>query len=347
VRLENFDFPLPDDRIAMRPVRPRSTSRMLVWQQGTLADRTVQDLPTLLAPGDRLVINTTKVIPARLQGTRIRPGANTAGTMVTANLDRRLTEDTWIALAKPLKRLRPGDRIRFEAPLAADVVAIECGVCRLQFSLAGDALDAVLAKIGALPLPPYISRHRSADEADEADYQSIFARHPGAVAAPTASLHFDDALLDALKQHSVAISMITLHIASGTFKPVTEHDIEDHTIHHEHCIVEPAAATAINATRAAGGRVIPVGTAALRAVECAAVDGEVRPWRGTTNLYIRPGYRFRIADGLLTNFHMPQTSLVILVAAMVGLKPFRSMYRHAIEKGYRFLSYGDCNLLLP
>ncbi len=345
--LETFNFLLPEDRIALRPARPRSSARMLVWHQGMLTDRCVQDLPTLLKPGDRLVINTTKVIPARLSGTRIRPGGDPSGAQVTVNLDRRLTGETWIALARPLKRLRPGDRIVFAGPLAADVIAITDGHCQLRFPLAGPALDAALTRAGSVPLPPYISRRRIADAADTDDYQSIFARHPGAVAAPTASLHFDDALMQALGERSVSVSTLTLHIASGTFRPVTARRIEDHVIHHEQCEVGDAAAAAINATRRAGGRVIPVGTAALRAVECASAGGAVRPWSGTTDLYIRPGYRFRVADGLLTNFHMPQTSLVILVAAMIGVKSFQTMYRHAIEARYRFLSYGDCNLLLP
>ena len=347
MQLDEFDFTLPEDRIAMRPARPRSASRMLVWQGGDLIDRTVRDLPALLTPRDRLIINTTKVIPARLRGVRIRPESRGSGAAILVNLDRRLTADTWIALARPLKRLRVGDIIRFDGQLSARVCGVESGACRLQFSRKSDALDAALAAIGEVPLPPYISNRRAADSADQTDYQSMFARHPGAVAAPTASLHFDETLVAALRRRAVAISTITLHIASGTFQPVTAREIESHRIHREHCIVEPEAAAAINATRKSGGRIIPVGTASLRTVECASKDGEVRPWSGSTDLYIRPGYRFQIADGLLTNFHMPQTSLVILVAAMIGIRPFRSMYRHAIDQGYRFLSYGDCNLLLP
>ena len=322
---------------------------MLVWNRGRITDLQVSALPAVLREGDRLVINNTKVIPARLEGTRIRstgPG-HEIRSRVSVNLDRQLVDGTWTALAKPLKRLKPGDRIRFSSRLAATVTAVGDGMCTFEFDEIGKDLVDILQEEGTVPLPPYISRRRKTDDRDISDYQSMFANDPGAVAAPTASLHFDDALVATLRDRGVETSFVTLHIASGTFQPVAVSEIDRHRMHLEHCVVDDKAAHEINSTRAGGGRIIPVGTAALRAIECASSGNATRPWSGVTDLFIRPGFRFEAADGLITNFHMPRTSLVILVSALVGIEEMHSIYRHAIKAEYRFLSYGDCNLLLP
>ena len=321
---------------------------MLVWRRGRITDLQVSALPGELREGDRLVINNTKVIPARLEGTRIRSTGPGHGlqSRVSVNLDRQLVDGTWTALAKPLKRLKPGDRIRFSSRLAATVAAMGEGMCTLEFDETGKDLVDILQEEGTVPLPPYISRRRKTDDRDISDYQSMFANDPGAVAAPTASLHFDDVLVAALRDRGVETSIVTLHIASGTFQPVAVSEIDRHRMHLEHCVVDDKAADEINSTRAGGGRIIPVGTAALRAIECASFGNRTRPWSGVTDLFIRPGFRFEAADGLITNFHMPRTSLVILVSALVGIEEMHSIYRHAIKAGYRFLSYGDCNLLL-
>ena len=348
MKLDDFDFHLPPALIATRPARPRSSARLLVAQGDTIRDGHVGDLAQLLGPGDLLVLNDTKVIPARLSGTRTR--ATPQGDAV-AKVEVTLLEphaDGWTALAKPLRKLRQGEVIRFSDALSAEVAQISDTGLRLRFDATGEAFDAALARVGAMPLPPYIAALRAPDEADRTDYQTVWARHSGAVAAPTASLHFDDALLARLAEKGVRFAHVTLHVGAGTFLPVKVEDVTTHKMHGEWGEVTPEAADAINATRAAGGRVIPVGTTALRLIESAATtDGRVEPFSGVTEIFIYPGYRFRVTDALMTNFHLPKSTLLMLVSALMGQDRIRAIYRHAVESGYRFFSYGDASLLLP
>lgn len=345
MKLSDFDFDLPEELIATRPARPRSASRLLVARGDTIRDMGVADLPALLSPGDRLVLNNTKVIPARLSGHRVR-GENAARVEVT--LMEPAAAGHWSVMAKPLKKLRVGDAIRFSDTLSAEVTQVADGRAELAFSLTGDDFDAELSRVGTMPLPPYIAAKRAADARDNEDYQTVFARHSGAVAAPTASLHFDQALLDALRGRGVEFTEVTLHVGAGTFLPVTVDDVSDHKMHAEWGRVTADAASQIMATRAAGGRIIPVGTTALRLIESAAApDGQISAWEGTTDIFIRPGYQFRVTDGLITNFHLPRSTLMMLVSALMGTEAIRTIYAHAVEARYRFFSYGDASLLLP
>lgn len=348
MKLTDFDFDLPERLIATRPARPRSAARLLLAEGGGITDRVVADLPAILRPGDRLVLNNTKVIPARLSGTRSRLSAQGE---VSARIEVTLLEPApggeWLALAKPLRKLRRGETIRFSPALAAEVRGIDEGQLRLAFSVSGADFDAALAEAGAMPLPPYIAALRAPDEADKTDYQTVFARRLGAVAAPTASLHFDAPLLAALAARGVQFSEVTLHVGAGTFLPVKVEDVTTHRMHAEWGEVSAAAATEINATRAMGGRVIPVGTTALRLIESAAASGRVEPFSGTTDIFIYPGYRFRVTDALMTNFHLPRSTLLMLVSALMGPAHIREIYAHAVAQGYRFFSYGDASLLIP
>ncbi|WP_347313241.1 tRNA preQ1(34) S-adenosylmethionine ribosyltransferase-isomerase QueA [Defluviimonas sp. SAOS-178_SWC] len=349
MNLNDFDFDLPEGLIATRPVRPRSAARLLVAEGDTIRDLHVADLPDLLGPGDRLVLNDTKVIPARLSGTRTR---ETGQGPVTARVEATLLEPRpgghWAALAKPLRKLREAEVIRFSDRLSATVERITEGQAELSFNLSGADFDAALAEAGQMPLPPYIAALRAPDAQDSEDYQTVFARAAGAVAAPTASLHFDDALLARLAAKGVAFTHVTLHVGAGTFLPVKVEDVTTHRMHSEWGEVTEKAAAEINATRAAGGRVIPVGTTALRLIESAADEtGRVRPWRGPTDIFIYPGHAFRVTDGLMTNFHLPKSTLLMLVSALMGTGRIRRIYAHAIASGYRFFSYGDASLLLP
>lgn len=348
MKLDDFDFHLPETLIATRPARPRSSARLLLAQGDSLRDLHVRDLTDLLEPGDLLVLNDTKVIPARLTGTRTR---RTAQGEAVAKIEITLLEpaaDGWKALAKPLRKLRPGEVIRFSEALSAEVAAISDGALTLRFDAAGEAFDAALAQVGAMPLPPYIAALRPPDEADREDYQTVWARRSGAVAAPTASLHFDRALLERLAARGVRFAHVTLHVGAGTFLPVKVEDVTTHRMHGEWGEVTPEAAAAINRTRAEGGRVIPVGTTALRLIESAAAEeGSVHPFSGVTEIFIYPGYRFRVTDALMTNFHLPKSTLLMLVSALMGQDRIRRIYRHAVESGYRFFSYGDASLLIP
>ncbi len=349
MKLSDFDFDLPEGRIATRPARPRSSAKLLVAVNGGIADHIVRDLPQILRPGDRLVLNDTKVIPARLTGTRSR--ATTSGDGV-AKIEVTLLEPqadgSWAALAKPLRKLRMGEEVVFSDHLSAEVAALAEGQVLLRFNLTGEDFDAALAEAGAMPLPPYIERLRAPDAADREDYQTVWARQPGAVAAPTASLHFDAPLLAALKEASVQFTHVTLHVGAGTFLPVKVDDVTTHKMHAERGEITAEAAAQINATRAAGGRVIPVGTTALRLIESAAAkDGTLQAWQGETDIFIYPGYRFRITDGLMTNFHLPKSTLLMLVSALMGQDRIRDIYDHAINHDYRFFSYGDASLLIP
>jgi len=349
VRLSEFDFDLPEELIATRPARPRPSARLLVAEGAALRDLHVYDLPDLLRAGDRLVLNNTKVIPARLTGRRRR---DTPEGTVEAKVEITLLEPRpggrWQALAKPLRKLKAGEEVLFSDALSAQVVEKGEGDLLLEFNLTGTDFDAALAEAGAMPLPPYIAAKRPADAQDKDDYQTVFARHSGAVAAPTASLHFDRELLETLAAMGVAFTEVTLHVGAGTFLPVKVDDVSQHKMHAEWGEVSEQAAAEINATKAAGGRVIPVGTTALRLIESAAAeDGTLHPFRGETDIFITPGYRFRVTDGLMTNFHLPKSTLMMLVSALMGGERIREIYAHAIANRYRFFSYGDASLLIP
>lgn len=346
MRLEDFDFDLPEELIALRPARPRPASRLLVAEGDALFDSTVARLGDWLRPGDLLVLNDTRVIPARLTGERARPGG--AGARIEVTLISGDGGPEWRALARPGKRLAAGDQIGFAGGFSAEVLEKEGGEIRLRFDRAGEDFARALEAAGEMPLPPYIASRRAADAADRADYQTVFAAKPGAVAAPTAALHFDDDLLDGLQRRGVGQARVTLHVGAGTFLPVKVEDVSRHRMHAEWGEIGDEAAEAIRATRANGGRVIPVGTTALRVLETAATGpGAIAPWRGETEIFIWPGYAFRIADGLMTNFHLPRSTLMMLVSALMGLERMRAVYAYAIAARYRFFSYGDSSLLLP
>lgn len=343
MKLSDFDFDLPEALIATRPANPRPSARLLLAEGDAISDLHVYDLVDIFRAGDRLVLNNTKVIPARLFGQRARGDA-------VAKVEITLLEPQaqgWRALAKPLRKVNVGEVIRFSDQLSAEVAEKSETDLRLVFNLAGEDFDAALNAAGAMPLPPYIAAKRAADAQDKTDYQTVFARHAGAVAAPTASLHFDRPLLQALAAKGVEFTEVTLHVGAGTFLPVKVEDVTTHKMHAEWGQVTPEAAAEINATKAAGGRVIPVGTTALRLIESAAVTGRVEPWQGTTAIFIYPGYRFRVADALMTNFHLPKSTLMMLVAALMGKDRIDRIYAHAIAAGYRFFSYGDSSLLIP
>ncbi len=354
VRLADFDFELPEALIALRPASPRDAARLLVVEPDKPpADRHVRDLPALLRPGDALVFNDTRVIPARLRGVRRRGDSTVA---VEATLHRRVSPSSWAAFAKPGRRLAVGDRIQFGeagdracllSALDATLVAKgEGGEVTLAFDLAGPDLDRAIAERGAMPLPPYIAARRAEDERDRTDYQTVYAREDGSVAAPTAGLHFTPALLDALTAMGVSLHFVTLHVGAGTFLPVKTDVVAEHRMHAEFGEVSAATATALSAVRAAGGRIIAVGTTALRLLESAADPADViHPFSEETSIFITPGYRFRTADGLVTNFHLPRSTLFMLVSAFSGLARMREAYAHAIATGYRFYSYGDASLL--
>jgi len=349
MKLSDFDFELPEALIATRPAQPRTAARLLVAVGDELRDLSVSDLPDILRSGDRLVLNDTKVIPARLFGQRHRDSAQGA---VSAKIEVTLLEPRpnadWLALVKPLKKLKVGEDVVFSDDLSARLVEKVDGTAVLHFNLTGDDFDSALAQAGMMPLPPYIAAKRAADERDKHDYQTVFARHKGAVAAPTASLHFDDGLLAQIAAKGVDFSHVTLHVGAGTFLPVKVDDVSQHKMHAEWGEVSAQAAAEVNATHTAGGRVIPVGTTALRLIESAAgTDGQLQPWRGTTDIFIRPGYTFRVADALMTNFHLPKSTLMMLVSAMMGQKVVRDIYTYAIKHGYRFFSYGDASILFP
>jgi S-adenosylmethionine:tRNA ribosyltransferase-isomerase len=354
MRLSDFDFELPEDRIALRPAEPRDSARLLVLPEaGGMLDRTVRELPAFLKAGDLLVFNDTRVIPARLNGVRVREESVVA---VEATLHRRLSPSRWTAFMKPGKRLKPGDRIRFgetsdRACLLGALDATvqdkgEDGEVTLSFDLMGPDLDLAIAERGMMPLPPYIAAKRPEDERDRADYQTVYAREDGSVAAPTAGLHFTPGLLAALEAAGIGRAFVTLHVGAGTFLPVKTEAVAEHRMHPEYGEVGPAAVEAINAARAAGGRIVCVGTTSLRLVESAAgEDGRMRPFAAETSIFITPGYRFRAADGLMTNFHLPKSTLFMLVCAFAGTERMKAAYAHAIKSGYRFYSYGDASLL--
>ncbi len=341
MRVDAFDFDLPKHLIADRPLSPRDSARLLVVGDQGLADRHVRDLPSLLTPGDCLVVNDTKVIPARLVGRR-------GDARIEVTLHQNHGDGRWRAFARPAKRLRPGDVIRFSDDFEAEVTGRESGEVSLTFNCHGDDFWVALDAHGVMPLPPYIPRATGPDTRDRDDYQTMFADPPGAVAAPTAGLHFTRELTSALDAVGVERVAVTLHVGAGTFLPVKVMDTADHKMHGEWGRVGEAAATAINDARANGGRVVAVGTTALRLLESAAGDDRVvHPFEGGTDLFITPGYRFKAVDRLLTNFHLPRSTLFMLVAAFSGLERMQAAYAHAVESGYRFYSYGDACLLSP
>lgn len=348
MRVDEFDFDLPEELIALRPARPRDSARLLVVRgpEGALEDHAVSDLPRLLRRGDMLVANDTRVIKARLKG--LRPARGPDGDVaIELTLNRRERSGVWSAFARPGRRLSPGDEIRFDGGLVAKVAEKrEDGVVLLAF---GDEaqLFAALERQGEIPLPPYIASKRAADAEDDADYQTLFANEAGSVAAPTAGLHFTPRLLEALEAAGVSREAVTLHVNAGTFLPVKADDTADHRMHAERAELSEDVAQRIREGRGAGGRCIPIGTTALRTLESAVADGELRGFSGDTSIFITPGYRFRVVDGLLTNFHLPRSTLFMLVSALMGLDVMKRAYAHAIERRYRFFSYGDACLLLP
>ena len=358
MRTDLFDFALPEDRIALRPAAPRDAARLLVVRPGdpvALEDRTMRDLPDLLRRGDALVVNDTKVLPASLHGRRIGRPDSDREPAIAATLTQRLDGARWRALVRPAKRLRPGDVVRFGSEgrvcfldqLDATVEAKgEGGEVTFAFAFTGAALDQALDERGEMPLPPYIAGRRAADARDRDDYQTMFAREEGSVAAPTAGLHFTPTLVEALAERGVALYRVTLHVGPGTFLPVKADDTSAHHMHAEWGSVSAETAAALNATRRAGGRIVAVGSTALRLIESAAADdGTLAAFAGETALFITPGYRFRAVDGMLTNFHLPRSTLFMLVCALCGLDVMRRAYAHAVETGYRFYSYGDACLL--
>jgi S-adenosylmethionine:tRNA ribosyltransferase-isomerase len=358
MRTDLFDFDLPTERIALRPVHPRDAARLLVVRPGEapeLEDRAVRDLPDLLAPGDCLVVNDSKVIAARLKGRRI--GRGSAEPAVEATLHKRLDGSHWKAFILGAKKVQVGDMLRFGSEgrvcfldqLDAKVSHKDEGrEVTLSFFFHGPVLDQAIAERGDMPLPPYIASRRAPDEQDKSDYQTLFAHEEGSVAAPTASLHFTDALLERLQARGIALHKVTLHVGAGTFLPVKTDEVEGHKMHAEFGTVPAEVAEALNAARAKGGRIVAVGSTALRLLESAAgEDGTLRAFSGETAIFITPGYRFRAVDLMLTNFHLPRSTLFMLVAAFSGLDTMKRAYAYAIASGYRFYSYGDACLLYP
>ncbi len=344
MKLSDFDFDLPETLIATRPAKPRPSARMLLAQGDAIEDRHVYDLVDILQAGDRLVLNNTKVIHARLNGHRQRGEAR---AKIEITLMEPNADGDWRAMAKPLRKLNLGETVEFAGALRGEVVAKSETDLVLRFNLEGEAFDAALFEAGTMPLPPYIAAKRAPDAQDEDDYQTVFARHSGAVAAPTASLHFDADLLERLRAKGVEFTEVTLHVGAGTFLPVKVEDVTTHKMHAEWGQVTQKAADEINATKAAGGRVIPVGTTALRLIESAARSGRIEPWEGTTDIFIYPGFTFHVTDALMTNFHLPKSTLLMLVAALIGKDRVDAIYTHALAEEYRFFSYGDASLLIP
>ena len=348
MRVDLFDFDLPPERIALRPAVPREAARLLeVSASGLLADRRVGDLPELFRPGDVLVVNDTRVIPARLSGRRDRDGHV---AQIEATLHKREGADTWRAFMRPAKKLRVGESVTFGTSDATlDATCLEHageGEVLLRFAQAGADLDQAIERHGAMPLPPYIAGKRAIDDQDRADYQTLFATVPGAVAAPTASLHFTPELVAAIGARDVQIQRVTLHVGAGTFLPMKVEDTSDHRMHAEWGMIDAPTAAALNAARRRGTRIIAAGTTSLRLLEAAAgMDGTVQPFSGDTSIFITPGYRFRAVDALITNFHLPQSTLFMLVAAFSGLATMQEAYAHAIAMDYRFYSYGDACFL--
>jgi S-adenosylmethionine:tRNA ribosyltransferase-isomerase len=356
VQLADFDYDLPEGRIALRPAEPRDSAKLLVVRPGLgLEDLVVRDLPALLQPGDALVFNDTRVIPAELVGVRVR---GEAAATVHFNLHKRVADDRWLAFARPAKRLKVGERVRFgtlSESMACELAAFDAevaakgegGEVELRFQFAGVALDEAISQHGHVPLPPYIASKRGEDARDRTDYQTVYARHDGSVAAPTAGLHFTPGLLERLAERGVSRHFVTLHVGAGTFLPVKTEDVREHRMHAEWGEVSADTVAALQEARAKGGRIVAVGTTSARLLETAARGGTLQPFAGDTDIFITPGYRFRAVDVLMSNFHLPKSTLFMLVSAFSGLATMRAAYAHAIDAGYRFYSYGDASLLFP
>lgn len=353
MRVDQFDFDLPQERIALHPTEPRDAARLLVVQpDGNLSDHTVTDLVELLMPGDILVVNDTRVIPAELKGIRHRNGNQAS---ISFNLHKRIDAASWAAFARPAKRLKPGDRLVFGQiedracalqSLEATVSEIEEGQAILKFDLSGAYLDEAIKSHGAMPLPPYIGAKRALEERDKQDYQTIYAEHDGAVAAPTAGLHFTSELMQRLKTKGISIEHVTLHVGAGTFLPVKADNTADHKMHAEWGEVSAETIARLKAAKAAGGRIVAVGTTSLRLLESACrKTGELQAFCGDTDIFITPGYKFRAIDILMTNFHLPRSTLFMLVSAFSGFDNMHHAYKYAIDENYRFYSYGDASLL--
>ena len=347
--LLDFDFDVPKRLIALEPTNPRSNSKLLVYSDGNIVDTKFNLLFEYLRPGDRLIFNDTKVLHAKLFGQRTR--LNNFGTghaKIETLLIEKISANKWVCFCKPLKKINIFDQIVFSESLNAQVVSKAEGQCVLQFSKSGISLDREISYLGQLPLPPYITKNRGYRESDNTNYQSIFAKCLGAIASPTASLHFEQNILDKLKERGVNFSFITLHVGVGTFLPVKSQNISHHRMHSESGKISSKTAREINKTKLDGGRIIPVGTTALRLIETAAMnDNLVSNFKGKTDIFIRPGYQFKITDGLITNFHFPKSTLLMLISAFVGNNERKRIYNHALKKHYRFFSYGDSSLLLP
>ena len=347
--LNEYDYELPADLVALEPIKPRSNSRLLVYDRGTILDTRFNYLFKYLKPKDRLIFNNTKVLNARLLGTRVRDSnTGTGRASVEILLIQRIAEGQWSTLCKPSKKIKKSDSIIFSDCLSAKVVIKNTDTCILNFSKTGDELDQEISNIGQLPLPPYILKNRKYMDSDTTNDQPIFASRPGAIASPTASLHFDDDLLFKLKDYKIDFSFITLHVGLGTFLPIKTNDISAHKMHYEKGIIDKNTAIKINNTKAAGGRIICVGTTSLRLIEGAALSNNtLKEFNGNTTIFIKPGYKFKMVDGLITNFHFPKSTLLILISAFVGNEERKRIYNHAIKEKFRFFSYGDSSLLLP
>ena len=348
--LSDFDFDLPEELIAIRPVKPRSSARLLVAKENKICDSFVDNLPKFLKSGDRLVFNDTKVLPARLNGVRSRPieSSEKSSAKIEVTLLAAKQKGIWSALIKPLRKVKLGETIHFNKSFEANLIEKVDGQGLLHFNKDNIEFLNQLEELGTMPLPPYIASKRQSDKRDNLDYQTIFAQKIGSVAAPTASLHFDLGLLEKLKNKGVEISFVTLHVGAGTFLPVKSEDIKKHKMHAEFGEINQKTVDEIRQTKKNGGRVIPVGTTALRLLETAAQSNDtLSEWSGETDIFIYPGYKFIVADGLMTNFHLPKSTLVMLVSALMGKETIESIYNHAITQKYRFFSYGDSSLLFP
>jgi S-adenosylmethionine:tRNA ribosyltransferase-isomerase len=348
--LSDFDFDLPEELIATRPASPRSSARLLVANGNKIFDSFVDNLPKFLKSGDRLVLNDTKVLPARLNGVRIRSseGSKISSAKIEVTLLAAKQKRIWSALIKPLRKVKLGETIHFNKSFKAKLLEKVYGQGLLEFNSDGSEFMRYLEDLGLMPLPPYIASKRKADNYDKLDYQTVFAKNLGSVAAPTASLHFDDVLLDEIKNIGVEISFVTLHVGAGTFLPVKDEDIKKHKMHAEYGEISQQTVEEIKKTKKNGGRIIPVGTTALRLLETAALStGKLSKWQGETDIFIYPGFKFKVADGLMTNFHLPKSTLIILVSAITSKETIETIYKYAIRHRYRFFSYGDSSLLFP
>ncbi len=348
--LSDFDFDLPEELIATRPASPRSSARLLVAKEDKIYDSTVDDLPKFLKSGDRLVLNDTKVIPARINGIRSRliDGSEISSAKIEVTLLAEKQNGIWSALIKPLRKVKLGETIHFNKNFKAKLIEKVYGQGLLEFNRDGTEFMRYLDDLGFMPLPPYITSKRKVDNYDKLDYQTVFARKLGSVAAPTASLHFDDALLDKIRDIGVEISFVTLHVGAGTFLPVKDEDIKKHKMHAEYGEISQETVEEIIKTKKSGGRIIPVGTTALRLLETAALsNGKLSEWRGETDIFIYPGFQFKVVDALMTNFHLPKSTLIMLVSAIMSKETIETIYEHAITHRYRFFSYGDSSLIFP